>query len=184
MTSTVSGEGWVRSAIGDLLQVTTMALATTGEDGEPHSASVFFAADEQLNLHFFSDPDSQHGMDVARDPRAAVSFYAESQRWQDIRGIQMRGVVLPTPPGPGWERAWEIYAAKFPFVTGLEHVVARNQFYAFVPHWIRLVDNRQGFGYKVEWLRPAKTGPGGNDLPWQRILPEGEPPDKSGGESG
>jgi uncharacterized protein len=172
----------VRSSIEDLLRVTTMALATTGEDGEPHSASVFFAADEHLNLHFFSDPGSQHGLDVARDPRAAVSFYPESQRWQDIRGLQMRGAVFPTASGPGWERAWEIYAAKFPFVTELKHVVAQNQFYVFTPHWIRLVDNRQGFGYKAEWLRPAKTGPEHGDMPWHRTGPGGDEPSTGGGD--
>jgi len=182
MIFTASGEGWVRRSIEDLLQITTMALATAGENGEPHSASVYFAADEQLNLHFFSDPGSQHGVDLARDPRAAVAFYPESQRWQDIRGLQMRGEAFPTGRGPDWERAWETYAAKFPFVTELKHVVAQNQFYVFVPHWIRLVDNRRGFGYKVEWVRNEETGPEDAGLLWQRVGPEGGAPVNSGGE--
>jgi uncharacterized protein YhbP (UPF0306 family) len=172
MTFSASGEGWVLREFEDLLQITTMALATTGEGGEPHSASVFFAADERLFLHFFSDPGSQHSVDLAREPRAAVTFYPEDQRWQEIRGLQMRGAVYSTRPGPDWEHAWRVYSAKFPFVTELKDVVARNQFYAFVPGWIRLVDNRRGFGYKEEWVRGPGTGTGAGVSPWRPIKPE------------
>ena len=41
-----------------------------------------------------------------------------------------------------------------PFVIQLEPVVARNEMYAFAPSWIRLVDNRRGFGFKQEWTFP------------------------------
>jgi uncharacterized protein len=174
----------VVSNLGDLLQLTTMVLATTGADGEPHSASVYFAADEHLNLHFFSDPSSQHGQDLDRDPRAAVAFHPEGQNWQEIRGIQMRGKAFPTEPGPAWEFAWEIYTAKFPFVAGLKSVVAQNQFYAFIPHWIRLVDNRRGFGFKEEWIRTETPGTGKGGFSWRRAGPEGEAPGAHGGEDG
>ena len=33
----------------------------------------------------------------------------------------------------------------------LEELIKVNQLYAFVPGWVRLVDNSQGFGYKREW---------------------------------
>jgi uncharacterized protein YhbP (UPF0306 family) len=36
-------------------------------------------------------------------------------------------------------------------VASLKSVVAKNQMYVFVPSWIRLVDNSQGFGFKKEW---------------------------------
>jgi uncharacterized protein YhbP (UPF0306 family) len=175
-----NGEAWVLSKLKSLLQISTMSLASTGVDGEPHSASVFFAADENLNLHFFSDPGSQHALDLVRDPRAAVVFYPENQRWQEIHGLQMRGVVFPTLPGPDWESAWQIYSDKFPFVVDLKDVVARNQFYIFVPVWIRLLDNRQGFGYKEEWARPQGNGPEARTAPWRRIGP-GDPRTGDGG---
>jgi hypothetical protein len=170
----------VLKEIEDLLQITTLALATTGEDGEPHSASVFFAADDRLSLHFFSDPGSQHGVDLSRDPRAAGVCYPESQRWREIRGLQMRGTVSLTRPGPDWDHAWRIYSAKFPFVAELKHVVAKNQFYAFIPHWIRLVDNRRGFGYKQEWERAVGSGGDGGESPWRWIRPEGGEPSDGG----
>ena len=42
-------------------------------------------------------------------------------------------------------------AYKFPFVDAFKVIVARNVLFAFQPGWIRLVDNRKGFGFKQEW---------------------------------
>jgi uncharacterized protein YhbP (UPF0306 family) len=133
-----------------------MSLATVSTTGEPHAAAVYFVSDQALQLYFFSDPDSQHGRDVAQNPRAAVSIFPECEGWQDIRGVQMRGQVHGVMPGDQWERAWQRYLDKFPFVKELKAVVAQNALYVFSPHWIRLIDNRRGFGFKEEWTLPSQ----------------------------
>ena len=144
----------------ELLSLSSMTLATTGLTGQPHAAPVYFAAhptrtgDEaipSLSFFFFSDPQSQHGKDLAQDRRAAAAIYPECQDWQEIRGLQMRGQVLELKDESQWERAWKIYQQKFPFVAGMKEIVARNRLYAFIPDWLRLVDNRRGFGFKQEW---------------------------------
>ena len=137
-----------------LLSVSTMTLATTGKNGETHAAPVYFVTDEDIRLYFFSDPESQHGKDIAYRPAAAVAFYPECYSWEDIRGVQMRGDVHLVERGPEWERAWKLYQSKFPFVSSLKVIVARNAMYVFAPNWIRLVDNQQGFGFKQEWTLP------------------------------
>jgi uncharacterized protein len=137
----------------DLLALDTLTLATHGADG-PHAAPVFFAADEALRLYFYSDPNSQHSRHLAQDARAAVAFYPPSQDWQEIRGLQMQGQVHLLEPGPQWEQGWSCYRLKFPFVNALKAMVAQNALYVFTPHWIRLVDNRRGFGFKQEWTLP------------------------------
>jgi uncharacterized protein YhbP (UPF0306 family) len=53
-----------------------------------------------------------------------------------------------------WDHAWELYVAKFPFVMELKAIVERNTLYAFIPSWVRQVDNRRGFGFKQEWSLP------------------------------
>lgn len=128
-----------------------MTLATRSPGGDPHAAAVYFTADERLHLYFFSDPESQHARDIIRDRRAAVALHPECEGWEDIRGLQMHGEVQLVQPGDEWDRAWDIYVDKFPFVTDLQDIIAQNQLYVFVPHWIRLVDNRKGFGFKQEW---------------------------------
>lgn len=128
-----------------------LTLATTGSDGEPHAADVYFAADENLNLFFFSHPASQHAQDILQNPRAAATIHPECLDWREIRGLQLRGNVSVVVDMVQWEQAWELYQHKFPFVAELSEVVIQNQLYIFKPEWVRLVDNRVNFGYKREW---------------------------------
>jgi len=131
-----------------------MTLATTGAEGEAHAAAVYFAAGDDLTLYFFSAADSQHSQDLKFHPQAAVAIYPEVSGWQAIRGLQLRGKVAVVPSGAEWQAAWAIYAGKFPFVKALKSIVADNELYAFTPRWLRLVDNRGGFGFKQEWELP------------------------------
>lgn len=154
--------------LAELLAVSTMTLATTGADGQPHAAPVYYAASslsstdfsssgeipatwEAPVLYFFSDPQSQHGQDIASNPHIGIAIYPPCYDWQDIRGLQMRGVVKIIEKGAIWERGWELYQAKFPFTSSLKEIVVRNTMYSFLPSWLRLVDNRKGFGFKQEW---------------------------------
>jgi len=147
-------EGDVNADILDLLALSALTLATAGRDGQPHAAAVYFAADENLRLYFFSDPLSQHGQDIAYDPRAAVAIYPECRGWEDIRGLQMRGEVRLVSSQAEWQSAWQKYLAKFPFVSALGQEVAQNALYVFIPRWVRWMDNRRGFGFKREWELP------------------------------
>jgi uncharacterized protein YhbP (UPF0306 family) len=145
--------GEVKNSLGKLLQIATMTIATHGIDGEPHAAAVYFACDEQLHFYFFSAAQSQHSRDIFHDERAAAEVHADCSHWEDIHGFQSRGVVEQVQTEVDWQHAWDYYAGKFPFVRQLEGIVSANEMYVFTPHWIRLVDNRKGFGYKQEWWR-------------------------------
>jgi uncharacterized protein len=137
--------------VEQILSLSTMTLSTCGSEGGPHAAPVYFAHDVNHSLYFFSDPSSQHARHISVSSRAAAAIYPECQDWQDIRGLQYHGTVAPLERGAEWENAWKIYVRKFPFVSELRELVEMSQFYVFKPDWIRLVDNRQGFGYKREW---------------------------------
>jgi uncharacterized protein YhbP (UPF0306 family) len=140
--------------LSEILLLSTMTLATCDASGAPHAAPVYFVADEDLRLYFFSDPESQHSLDLRRDPRAAAAVYPECHGWQEIRGLQLHGEVRSVSPGAEWDAAWALYAAKFPFVNELKEAVMSNSLYVFTPRWVRLVDNRRGFGFKQEWDLP------------------------------
>ena len=153
----------------DLLRLSTMTLATSGLDGEAHAADVYFASDEQLTLYFFSDASSQHSMDIHQDPRAAITIHhADQAGWEQILGIQMRGMVKEISSQTLWQQAWEIYQKKFPFVSDLKEVIKVNQLYGFAPGWIRLVDNSQGFGFKREWKVNTTENDGGVIRLWEQ----------------
>lgn len=141
----------LKSSLDMLLGLSTMTLATTGPNGEAHAADVYFASDAQLALYFFSAAESQHGSDIQSEPRAAATIHAVRDQWEQILGLQMRGNCAEISAPAVWQQAWDVYRAKFPFVSDLEEVIIVNQLYGFTPKWIRLVDNNQGFGYKQEW---------------------------------
>ena len=138
----------------DLLSLSTMTLATAAAGGTPHAAPVYFAADDSLAFYFFSEPDSLHSRHLQLNPQAAAAIYPECFHWQEIRGLQMHGRVITVPQGPDWQAAWRCYVDKFHYVAGLGEVVGRSTLYAFQPGWIRMVDNRRGFGFKQEWALP------------------------------
>ncbi len=149
------GSSVPRTRPDDPWSLPAMTLATTDPNGIPHAAPVYFAAGEDHVLYFFSAIDSQHSQDLAQNPQAAAAIHPLVETWQEINGLQVRGTVSVVPGGAAWESAWKVYRAKFPFVESLKDVVEKSTLYAFHLDWIRLVDNRRGFGYKEEWQRES-----------------------------
>jgi uncharacterized protein YhbP (UPF0306 family) len=135
----------------DLLNLPSMTICTASLPAVPHAASVYFVADEHLSLYFLSAPSSQHVEDLAINPLAALTIEPLVEKWQEIRGLQLRGRVTEVPNGFQSVAGWTRYLSKFPYVKNLEIEVLKNRFYAFKPDWIRLIDNRVRFGYKQEW---------------------------------
>ncbi len=138
----------------------TAAIATVDDDGAPHAANVQYAHDEDFRLYWVSSPGSVHSENVTRNARAAVTVYAHDDRAENIHGLQLRGTVSTVTderdgdaPHPDWQRVWELYTAKFAFVASspqLKAAVERQRFYCFTPAWLRWIDNRVHFGFKVE----------------------------------
>ena len=130
----------------------TASLATHGDVG-PHAANIQYVSDGALRLYWVSNPASLHSGHLAADPRAAVTIYSHTDAPDDIHGLQMRGTVAEVSGLSEWGRVWEMYSAKFPFVASapkLIEAVRSQKFYAFTPTWLRWIDNRRGFGFKVE----------------------------------
>ena len=138
-----------KTVISLMDEVTTMTLATCKAES-PWAAAVYYAR-QGFDLVFFSSPRSRHCEILANNPRAAATIHGAYSKWQDIKGLQMRGETYLVEPGAEWDSAWKHYQDKFLFVRSMKAVVAQNRLYVFIPNWIRLMDNSQGFGYKKEW---------------------------------
>lgn len=146
-------------ALGEILaSTTTMTLATSHPTLGPHAAPVYFAADTALTCCFLSDPETRHGQDLARDAQVAAAIYPAEPDWRRLRGLQLTGRVRRLAAGdPDHANAWSVYAARYPIVADVPDAVARSVLYTLTPDWIRLVDNRRGFGYRRAW-RLAEGG--------------------------
>jgi uncharacterized protein len=130
----------------------TMTLATVNEAGQPEAAAVFYAETEGFSFYFLAERTSRHGRNLERRPEAAATIHADGQQWATIQGLQVEGLCRQVPPGER-PKALAVYAAKFPFVISQPELWARLgavDFYLLQPHWLRLIDNRLGFGHKDE----------------------------------
>jgi uncharacterized protein YhbP (UPF0306 family) len=92
-----------------------LTLATLGPDGDPQAADLYYAETDDLTLYFVSIPGSRHTVNIARNPRVAVTIHVDSSQWRDIRGVQLQGTCALVT-GADRARAWARYCAKFPFV--------------------------------------------------------------------
>jgi hypothetical protein len=138
----------------------TATLATTN-GREPWAAAVFYAADADLNLYFVSDPATRHGRDLAANGEVAVAVHADCTAWSEVCGLQLRGRACLLD-GAGRDAAMALYLAKFADVRRLFEAPANDDeaaigrrlraagLYRFTPAWLRVIDNRRGFGARRE----------------------------------
>jgi hypothetical protein len=142
-----------------LRERTTLALATVSDAGAPAVASVFYAADDNLDLYFLSEERTEHGRNILANPQVAGAIYADGQDWRAIRGLQLRGRAEMTT-GAAVARAVKVYGGRFAFVASLlagqggpaalTGPLARARFWVLRPSWFRLIDNTVRFGHKEE----------------------------------
>jgi uncharacterized protein YhbP (UPF0306 family) len=152
-----------------LRQHTTMSLATVSAEGNPQSAALYYAADEDMNLYFLSSPKSRHCVNLRRNPRVAATIQADGQAWRAIQGLQIEGTVDDLAGIGQTAPAAKVYVARFDFLKGLldarggeskagktdqgtslGRALADSKFYVLRPTWIRMIDNTLGFGHKDE----------------------------------
>ena len=135
----------------------TMTLATSAGD-VPWAATVFYASDD-LQLYFFSAPDSRHCQNLAANARVAVTIQEDYHDWRQIKGIQLEGGVTLVDGVLEKAKAMAVYARKYPGVIKLftdpasgifYKAFLKVKFYCVVPQKVFFIDNEQGFGNRQE----------------------------------
>jgi uncharacterized protein len=135
----------------------TMTLATCSGD-VPWAATVFYASND-LQLYFFSVPDSRHCQNLAANPRVAVTIQEDYRDWRKIKGIQLEGTVTAVDGLVEKAKAMAVYAGKYPEIiklftnpaSGLFYqAFLKVKFYCIIPERLFFIDNEQGFGKRQE----------------------------------
>lgn len=106
--------------------------ATVHADGAPQAAAVGLAVTDELELVFDTLTTSRKYPNLLRDPRCAVTW------WADTITVQLEGTA-DLPSGSELERLRAVYLAAFP--DGLERM--RDPAITYVrirPTWIRVSD--------------------------------------------
>jgi uncharacterized protein YhbP (UPF0306 family) len=145
--------------------LTTMTLAMSYRD-EPWAAAVYYAR-QGFDLIFFSSPGSRHSEVLAKNPRAAATIHGEYSTWQEIKGLQMEGMVEPITSKWALARSTAIYIKRYSFVrqflsdprsvsTEVATKMTKVALYIFRPHSILYINNEKGFGNR--WKLEIKDG--------------------------
>ena len=143
----------------------TLSLATAGDDGLPHAATLFYV-NRGLEIFFVSSPSSRHGLNLKHNSQVSVTIDEDYDRWRLIKGIQMEGLVKTV--GGIWEngRLALSFVKKFPDVADFfsapqklgEKIFSKVEgvgFYELNPSRIYFIDNERGFGHREELLLPG-----------------------------
>lgn len=149
------GSPQIEREIDTLLQESrTATVATVDDHGQPHAANVQYVHDEQRRFYFVSDHQSAHSRHIARTGKVALTIYAhDDHRPDQIHGLQLHGSAQVLTDPEDRRRARDLYMRKYNFIAtnaDLQRAVDAQQFYRVTPSWIRWIDNRCGFGFKVE----------------------------------
>jgi len=137
-----------------LTECRTLSLATVDGDGQPHVANIQYVHDDRLHLYFVSSEDAAHSQHITQRPDAALTVYHHDDTEPGtIRGLQLQGRVSVVTDEREQDTALTQYLSKFSFIANshkLRGAVERQTLYCFTPTWLRLIDNRRGFGWKAE----------------------------------
>ena len=120
-----------------------LTLATLERGGEqPYVANCFYAYDTKRNLFIFtSDTATRHGGEMEQNPRVALSVVRETRIVGAIEGLQITGRAQR-----GDDEAKHVYIKRFPYA-----VVAPLTLWMVRPEFMKLTDNKLGFGKKLIW---------------------------------
>ncbi len=125
-----------------------MTLATIGgrDGGMSWTAHCFYAylPDEQA-IVFTTDPVTRHGREMLASPMVSAGIVLETKVIGKIRGVQLTGRAEPVDEGVAMKYR-SAYLKRFPFA-----VVVKLDLWVLKMDYVKMTDNRMGFGRKVEW---------------------------------
>ena len=120
--------------------VLTLATATT--DGAPYCCNAFYAYRDGAFI-FTTDTSTHHGEMMVENPRVAASIVLETRTVGKVQGLQLTGTIKPAIEGDKLA-----YIKSFPYAA-----VAELKLWRLEADFMKLTDNRLGFGKKLIWQR-------------------------------
>jgi len=117
-------------------------ILATSRDGFPYATPLFYAYDDARNCFVFaSGGETEHTAQMTANPSVAAGIALETDSVGKIQGLQCRGRVLPSDAADA-----HCYFSRFPYAK-----VMRPTLWRLEPAWMKLTDNRLGFGKKLVW---------------------------------
>jgi uncharacterized protein YhbP (UPF0306 family) len=134
----------LRQLIKDYLETAKMMHLATVADGKPWVCNVWFAADEDMNIYWFSSVTRRHSEEVANDAHVAGAMCLPQTPEDAPRGLQFEGVAEVLNDKADIKKAKSLYVDRiFPeekvseFMT---HPERPHKFYRIKPSLFVLFD--------------------------------------------
>lgn len=145
----------MKELLAFLAEQRAMHLATAGSGG-PHVAPLFYALDPgAFRLIFLSARETRHIQETLGDARAAASVAYAGAEPREIRGAQLWGrVETPRDATACLLR----YLARFAEAGNYLPGDVMSHLWEFRVERARWIDNREGFGHRLEWSFPRGDG--------------------------
>ena len=128
-----------------LKEAKMMHLATV-RDGKPWTCNVWFAADKDFNIYWFSSRNRRHSEDVEKNPHVAASIWIPSEPADESRGIQLEGIAERVTKPLDIAKAISVYAGKIFTLQAVKQYMADREyphhFYRIKPTSIVLFDTK------------------------------------------
>ena len=126
-----------------------LTLATSVQN-IPYCANCFYVYLKDENMFVFtSDNETKHVQDVLLNNYVGGSVVLETSTVGKIQGIQFNGKMY-LPEGDLKKKANKSYMKRFPFAQ-----LMKTQLWIVDLDFIKLTDNRLGFGKKLIWKKDA-----------------------------
>jgi uncharacterized protein YhbP (UPF0306 family) len=122
-----------------------LTIATT-VNNEPWCANCFYVyMEEENSLVFTTGGDTRHGKEFGLNALVAGTVVLETMVIGKIRGIQFQGIVSE-PEGDLLSKAKRAYLLRFPVAALMD-----TRLWVVKLTFIKMTDNRLGFGKKLVW---------------------------------
>ena len=122
-----------------------LTLASSNNNN-PYCANCFYSfLEEEKMLVFTSDSDTKHIKDILLQDYVAGSIVLETSIVGKIQGIQFTGKIFE-PHDEILKIAKKSYLKRFPFA-----VLMNTKLWVVKLSFVKLTDNRLGFGKKLIW---------------------------------
>ena len=83
----------LRELIQDYLQEAKLMQLATAVDNQPWTSSVWFAADNDLNIYWFSSTTRRHSHEILKNKKVAAAIVMPQTPKDTPRGLQLEGTA-------------------------------------------------------------------------------------------
>ncbi len=131
-----------------------LVMALNTEAG-PHSVPLYYVM-QDAGLYFFSSVRSLHGISLGKSAQVSISIYKDPGSWQEIEGIQARGLCWLLSEKLSCEIR-KTYLQKFPQVKKsriLSGALKSLSGYRIDLQWLRYTHNLNKLAKNRQWQLP------------------------------